>query len=358
MSREDEISAMTENIRLAEGEAFEADEAAIVSDFLKNNQEQSTLAIKILSVLGGLFATIAFLGFLFLSELLKSGIVISLTGLLFIAAAVWLSKQFDQLIIDTGSIAAFIAGFFLLSQGLYKLEANNNLISVILMIVALASLLVTRNYLLSLISMLIISGSILQLIINNDYDNFIHFYNSAFTLLLVYFTLNEARFITRLRKLAVLYDPIRAALTGSVLIGLCCIGKRHLIDLNPDYTWLSSITIIASIFYLVRIHLVQTGIEKSKDRIIVYGVASLILLPTLFAPAIAGALLIILLGFHVHFRTGLAIGILSFIYFVCQYYYDLDLTLLVKSGILFSSGILFLVCYLFIHKKTGNDEKI
>src|SRR5690606_13137026 len=82
------------------------------------------------------------------------------------------------------------------------------------------------------------------------------------------------------------------------------------------------------------------------------------LLPTLYAPSISGALLIVLLSFLVNYRTGFAIGIIALIYFVVQYYYDLNLSLLTKSIILFSSGTVFLVFYFFFTKMTKDNEKI
>ena len=46
------------------------------------------------------------------------------------------------------------------------------------------------------------------------------------------------------------------------------------------------------------------------------------------------------------------------IYFISQYYYDLNFTLLTKSILLFSSGVLFLLLYLFTHKNLTQNEKI
>jgi len=90
----------------------------------------------------------------------------------------------------------------------------------------------------------------------------------------------------------------------------------------------------------------------------IYALSILLLLPTVLSPAISGAILIILLSFLVNYKTSLVIGIAAFIYFVSQYYYDLHFTLLTKSILLFSSGILFLGLYLLTHKKLTSNEKI
>ena len=90
----------------------------------------------------------------------------------------------------------------------------------------------------------------------------------------------------------------------------------------------------------------------------IYILSALILVSTIFSPSISGGIVIVLLSFLVNYKTGLAIGIISIIYFVSQYYYDLNFTLLTKSIILFVSGIMFLLFYLFTAKNLNTNEKI
>ncbi len=85
---------------------------------------------------------------------------------------------------------------------------------------------------------------------------------------------------------------------------------------------------------------------------IIYILSVLLLTSTLLSPAISGAFLIILVSVLVHYKTGLAIGILAFIYFIIQYYYDLNFTLLTKSILLMSSGVVFLAFYIHFKKAT------
>ncbi len=116
--------------------------------------------------------------------------------------------------------------------------------------------------------------------------------------------------------------------------------------------------IIAAILYLLYQLLKTLQVSGVRQQAIIYICCVLVLAPALFAPAILGAILIILLGFYVNYRTALLLGTVAFIYFVSQYYYDLNLTLLTKSIILFVSGLLFLILYFFVHKKITTNEKI
>jgi uncharacterized membrane protein len=95
-----------------------------------------------------------------------------------------------------------------------------------------------------------------------------------------------------------------------------------------------------------------------REKTTIYALSFVLLLSTAMSPAIAGALLIILLAFMVNHKTGFAVGIISFIYFVSQFYYDLGYTLLLKSILMFSTGVLFMLIYLFTYKKLHANEKI
>jgi len=110
--------------------------------------------------------------------------------------------------------------------------------------------------------------------------------------------------------------------------------------------------------YLVYSIIKINEIKTVKSKVLIYALSVLILIPTIFSPSISGAIVIVLLSFLVNYKTGLAIGIISIIYFVSQYYYDLNFTLLTKSIILFVSGIIFLVFYLFTTKNLSANEKI
>jgi hypothetical protein len=335
----------------------EFDDDAIVSSYQKNNGTQS-LAIKILSVFGGVLASLAFLGFLLIAGLYDSKAGLLTFGCIFLFIAILVNKKYDKIVLDAVSVSFFILGFILLGFGFNQLDVNNNTICVMFVIIALASIVIAQNYILSFISILIISGSILTLILSNKYEDLIHLYVSAFALILTYWFLKEAKIVTTNKALFKLYNPIRIGLTFSFIAGFAFLGIRWIHWFSPGYVWLSSVIIISAISYLVSGLFDVLNITKKWHKAVVYIFTVLVLLPTAFSPAISGAILIILLSFLVNYKTGFVLGIIAFIYFISQYYYDLNFTLLTKSMLLFSSGVLFLVLYLFTHKKLTTNEKI
>jgi hypothetical protein len=351
-------TTLLDSIRLSDGAEFECNEKAILNEYQNQQENKSSLAIKVLSIFGGFLATLAFLGFLAIAGLYDSELGLLIFGIGFIVSAIWLNKEYDKLIIDTFSISIYVTGFALFAFGLSEMKVDENVIAILIGIIALCSLFITQNYILSFISVLAISGSFLTLIISNDLYGLIHLYIGVCTLLLTYLFLNEAKIISLNRKLSKLYNPIRIGLITSLLFGLITIGKRHLIPISQNHIWFSSIVMIFIIIYLVYIISRINEIESLKSKILIYSLSGLMLISTIFSPAISGAIIIVLLSFLVNYKTGLVIGVISFIYFISQYYYDLNFTLLTKSIILFSSGIVLLLFYLFTTKKLNTNEKI
>ncbi len=350
MKSKDDINTVLDYFQNAEDKPLEFDKEAIIAAYQKDDRNQS-LPIKILSVFGGILASLAFLGFLAISGLYSSDVALLVFGGIFIAGSIWVNKEYDKIIIDTLSVSSFIIGFILLGLGLGELRVDINVICIIFIAIALGSLSIAQNYILSFISVLIINGSILTLIIANKGYDVIHIYVSVLAFAMIYVFLEEAKIITTNKALAKLYNPVKTGLVFSFVTGLVFLGKKGVLPISPDYIWVSSIVIISVIVYLISKLFNVFNITETRHKISIYIFTVFVLLPTGLSPAIPGAMLIILLSFLVNYKTGLVLGITSFIYFVSQYYYDLNFTLLTKSILLFSTGVLFIALYLFTYKK-------
>ena len=349
---ENKTQTKLDYIAETEGDGFEFDQKAIENAYLLATEDQSSLAIKLLSIVGGLLATLTFFGFLMIAGLYNSEEGLIVVGVVFIGAAILLNIAYSKLIVDTISVSAYVLGLSLISFGLVSLNMDVNVVSFLMIILSLIVIFVAKSYILSFISVLTISGSFIALITNNFSYDFIHIYNGIILLLLTYVFLHEAKLLASNRLFSKLYDPVRIGLIISFIIGLVLVGKKGMFDNDSTaYMWQSSIITIPIAFYIISKILKVLSITTTKSLIIVYVSSALVLIPTALSPAISGALIIVLLSFFVNYKTGLVIGVVSFIYFISQYYYDLKLTLLVKSIVLFVSGVLFLLFYYFTYKK-------
>jgi len=341
-----------------EGTHFNCNRTALENDYANLEHEEGSLAIKILSIFGGFLATSFFLSFVFASGLFDTDWGLITFGLIIIAFAVWLNTYTSKLIVDTISVCSYAAGFLMLGLGLEMVHVDENIIGLICIVLSLLTLIITQNYILSFISILFINGSLLFLIAVNEVFSFMHVYNAALLLVLTYFFLHEEKVFKGSKIIAKLYNPLRIGLLVSAICGLIFVATKNIFDINIYYVWISSLIIIPLNIYVISIIIKIIGVEKANTKTLVYVLSVLFLIPSVFSPALSGALLLILLCFFTNYKTGFALSVIAFIYFVGQYYYDLNYTLLTKSIILFASGMVFLLFYFFLRSKLEADEKI
>ncbi|GHT67457.1 permease [Bacteroidia bacterium] len=322
-------------------------------------KREENILIKILSIVGGFLVMLAILGLLTLAGLAKSKTEMFVFGIGFVVGAIGCNKGLNNLLSDALSIPAFAGGLLLIGISGVEFDWHGNGICLIFIIIALCSLCIVQSYIFSFVSVLVLTGSVLSLILINEAYDWIFIYNSVAAGAVTCLFRTENQWLTKDSKFSRLYNPLRSGLVLSFLVGLFLTGKEGIIPLEPVWIWLSAVVpavvILCFTSNLLRLFRVKSVWNKS----VVYFITVLLLGVTAFSPALSGTFLIILLSFHANYKSGLGLGIISFIYFIIQYYYDLHFSLLVKSGLLFSSGILFIVCYLlFTHKKAKVNEKI
>uniref|UniRef100_UPI00404AA51F DUF4401 domain-containing protein n=1 Tax=Flavobacterium sp. TaxID=239 RepID=UPI00404AA51F len=344
-------------IQESEGETFEVQEQEIESVYQKLHDNQSSIAIKILSIFGGFFATYAFLGFLFMAGLYNSSEGIMITGFLFFAATITLNLLYKKIIITTISISAFVTGFYLVGFGLISLQYEMSSICLIFMLISVLTIWITKNYILSFLSIIIINNCIIYLIFDSHSYNFYHFYNGVLLLLTTYLFLNEGKLLADKRFPSILYNPVRIGLLVSLIIELVVAVKSSDFEFALSQIWISSIISIPLTVYVISRITKIIGITQNKTLSLIHGLSILVLIPTAISPLISGTLLVILLSFLVNYKTGLVIGIIAFVYAISQFYYDLSFTLLTKSIILFVSGLIFILFYAITHQKLNSNEK-
>lgn len=356
MTNRENITAMLDQLKSAGIEGLVMDEEKIQAEYSKENNHHS-MAIKVLSVFGGILASLTFIGFLFMAGLYDSSVALVITGALLLGLSVWLNKAFDTILIDTTSISAFLISLLLMAFGLTQMEVDFNLILIIFILLSLACLVWVQNYVYAFISIMVINGCLLTLIMSNETYDLIHVLILFLTVALLVIFQKEAYLITEYKKFITLYPPLRIGMVISLLTCLFMLSKGGLFPFQTQLVWFSSAVMITGILYTFESVFKAMGIEKTPQKNGIYGAAILLLAPTLLSPAITGSLLILLLSFRVNYKTGFAIGVISFIYALGQYYYDLHFTLLVKSILMMLSGLLFLALYFVTHKNLSTDEK-
>lgn len=358
MKNETMIREMIDSLKQQQGGGFEINEDDVVNEYEKKYANRSSLTIKILSIVGGLMASIAFIGFLFIVGVADSGGTLIVLGIMFTAIAILICNLADKLVLDTVGICGFIVGFILLAGGMAEGNVGENTICFWLIIISAVSFSVSKNAILIFISLLIFFGCFLVLIMTNQPHEMIHLLIAFNVVALAYWMLNEHAIITMGKRFCEVYEPVRTGVIFSLIINLWMTTSSSIYTRPIAFPWMSSLVIIPVLLYVVNRILDIIRVKELKEKAVAYFISSLILVATFFAPAISGALLIILLCFLVNYKTGFVVGVVAFIYFISRYYYDLDVTLLTKSILMMASGVLFILFYLLTNKKLTNDEKI
>ncbi len=353
----DDKKILLQQIRANEADGFEMNDQSILSEYERKLENNRGMAIKVLSIFGGILSSFAFLGFLFILGIYDSSSGMLVLGLGLVASAILLSNRFDKLIIDALSVCMYVVGFILLMVAFISLDFHEDAILMLSIILSLITLFFGKNYLLSFISVVAVGLSLLLLIISNDAHEAVHFYIVLYAVGITYFLLEEASLLTGASLVARLYEPVRIGLVVSLLMGILMLGRDRLIPSSNNFIWISSAAIIVCVLFTIRTILVDLQIGPKNKTYVIYVLSLLSLLPTVLAPAISGSLLIVLLSYKVNYKTGFVIGLVALVYSIGQYYYDLKFTLLTKSILLMVSGTLFLFFYFYL-KKQRSDEKV
>ncbi|WKK58089.1 DUF4401 domain-containing protein [Sphingobacterium sp. BN32] len=331
------------------------DRQAIETEFQKRDETQS-LPIKILSIFGGIMASSTLSGFLFSFGILENKLAQLIFGLIFLVGAIFFSRKTKMLLMDTIAVSGLILGFILLGLGLEDYHLSDEAALLIICIVATVSLNFVRNYIMTFILVLIACGTLLASLNAADLDNLSYFYVPALGLVLAHLYIKEARIISKRNFFSIRYNPIRTALTFCLIAGLIYLTLDSNFILTNYYALCSSLSFIVLSFVALNFVFEKLAIENKRTMILLYLLCLCCLLPTIFAPAISGAIFLILISFLANYKTGFVLGILLLLYAVSRFYYDLDISLLDKSIAMMISGAFFIILY-FVSLKLSRHEE-
>jgi hypothetical protein len=353
MKSENDITALLSEFQREGGDSFTYDGKAICAEYEKNHTQATPLAIQVLSIFGGL------LGTLFLSVFfgLAGYLVMTFFGIVFIVATIGINRYYDKPLLNTSTVSFYVAGFCLLGFALFTRDISSITVCLVFIVISLITLFIVQNFMLSFLAVLIINGSIVFIMANNHFFDELYIYIAVLIAALNYLFFKEAKIITFDTKICRLYRPVRIGLLFS-LIGVLILT---IIQTKTSYEtewspWglLPSMAGIAAILYLISHIISLLNVEKDEYKWMIYLFILLLLSPTILFPALPVSLMIILLSFRFNYKTGFVTGIISFIYFAGQFYYDLNFTLLVKSILMIASGVLFLLFFLFTRHKLAS----
>ncbi|WP_313189444.1 DUF4401 domain-containing protein [Sphingobacterium sp.] len=338
------------------GRELNVDQVAMDRDLVKDRHSQS-ITIKVLSVIGGILATGAFLLFLELAHFSSNHIPMLILSGIFFIASLWINKKYDRVILDTLSVCIYLLSFILFGIGYNKFDGYTDVPLFVYQALALITLLVSRSYILTFCAILISTGTFLAYFAYKEVPEFNNALLILVAVLFIYFTFNEGKLMKRKAIQGKRYLAIRTGLVFSYLICLYYCSRSSYMPNAWIIDWATSGVLIALMLWLINCLLNRFLCQESGKKIFIFLLVLICLGFTAMNPAISGSLLLLLVSFKVNYKTGFALGILAFIYFIGMFYYDLNISLLQKSIAMFVSGLFFLLLYLMIFKKSNSHEK-
>lgn len=317
--------------------------------------QKNNLTIQVVSIIGGILTAIFFLGFLALASIIRSEESSLIIGCLLIVATLTISRFVVKPFLDAMNITFYVAGCILF---IFGISANVNILFCSLLVISILTFFLTKGFILPFLSVILFNISL--------FGEIAHLFSSWYPLQVaivplvaafLFANLFETKLLARLQGNTSKYKPFHTGLFISCLIALSGASIDFLTTGMNE--WIISVFLwIGLLIMIQRIMRVMGGTNNLMKQIGIYGLSILICLPTVFAPYLSGSLLLIMVCFHFGYKTECGASLLLFIYAISKYYYDLNVTLLVKSITLFFIGIAFIVAWYYFTQKRTKHEKI
>lgn len=301
-------------------------------------------------------------------------VMIITTSLILIALSVWIGYKYKKYIFDLFSSFGYVIGLVFLGIGVMMLENSNgfhsddftySLLVVIYLVLALIVIFVSNNRLLSFLSVVLIGGSLLFFAMQSrpfgfqlDMEGcFCSSYNVILMTLFVLMSFFESKIMKHRRLYYYLYDAARiVTLVISVILSIWLMVEKKYG--NEACYYLQVVAVVSLSLWTISRFLKVMQIE-TKKRIWILAVSAVLLIPFSYMIPIAFiALLYVVCSFYSSYKTGFVLSVVSFIYSLMYFYYDMHVTLLEKSMALIVPGVVILLIYLFIRKKLEFHEEV
>lgn len=323
-------------------------------------EDSNSPIIKILSLFGAQLICGLVLGLLLITGLIEHKESQLTVGILSLSLALCIDIRNKTFVISSITMTAYIIGLLMINIAFASMNMSVEFAAGISMLITLISLLIRSSYLISLIAFISFNIATLLLLRHALIPYHETLLISTLIIWLYLWFIYEADIIFKLKRFASLYDPIKIGLI------LCILTFYFLSDLryNPLYDGMqvhyilveSGVAILGILLLSYRLFGLFE-VESIFYRLILLLILFFSLIATVYFPGISISLLIILLCFKNSFKTGLFLGIGSFIYFISRFYYDLSYSLMIKSFILIGSGLFLLLLY-YVLRQNFKNEKI
>lgn len=294
--------------------------------------EQSPWYVRTLIGVSAWIAAILFLVFVFSIDLLDSEESLLLLGMILLVLTIVIRWKVDQVFVNQLMLAFNLAGQAMFLIGL---SDNEELTATAILGVEIVLIVVYRDAVLRFLATLFAYAAVVSLGYMYDIPNALHALIILTACAVGVLWYHEAQFLTR--KSTAIYKSVRYGITLALLLLLI----PSMLAKIPVTDWWASTCGLLFVLLLVEHRLLNRyAISLSSATGIVVMICTVLFAgPLLTTPGIIAAVLVLVLGFQRGQRVLMGLALVFLVVFLIAFYYHLDVTLLMKSGILAISGI-------------------
>ncbi|WP_085899388.1 DUF4401 domain-containing protein [Kiloniella majae] len=319
-----------------------------INSFIQDQEQNPDIPVylKILSGIGAFIASICFIGFLVLIEVISFNNTVGAltTGVLFIAGAIGLyTVTYDDN--TTGKNFFLQVSFALMGTGKFLfIFATVEWFGESLLVIALSSFLITALtypfYRLHVERFMSSCGVLIVMLLNILWeDHLILPTDIAFNLFML-IQLVASGCLLLSPRIPAFFQPLSQALIVSLAISVLFLSSYNEFDYLGNHLFISPFisNILLALALTLLIIWAAGGKEYIKREPVIAGIIGSVFLAILSAPGILLSLGLMIFGYARHDRLFTLFGFLLLPVFLWLYYYNLDITLLEKSIVLVASG--------------------
>lgn len=330
-----------------EGLATEAARGPARAALAAEHAEHIPWYLRIAVGFGAWLATGFLLGFALSVAPLEGAVARLIVGTALIAGAVWFRPRATSDFRKHAAVAASLAGQGLVIAGLYELTDSARATAAVIVLMGMVLLRVMPDHIHRFLTAIAIVVAAYVTIVEEGRAGAFE----GVTVLLVAATALTWRFRLRERSAAwnALLRPAGYALIVALLVALVVGSSTQLGRVSFDAgSWLglgrvTTAALTMALVLLVRVIMdEQAGAPSPAAAFAAYAGVAFLALTTMSTPGIMAGAWVLALAFDRRDRVLVGMGVVFLLVFGAVYYYNMNLTLLEKSGVLAASGALLL----------------
>ena len=341
----------------------ETDDARSIESFIVSYHENKELPLYLRALIGvgAFFASLCLIGLVVagMSITSESGIIIS--GMLFIGLAIFLLKicandnSIKHSFITQSSFSFMAAGKLLFTAGVAINVSSQWGIPLALFFITIATY---HVYTMSVDRFLSVLGFFASIFFNVLFGNETAGQRELILNGLVFVQIIVCGFLLLHVRVEQKYKPIAYALVFSLIINVLYLSAQNEVGFwrDKEFIHLDFITLLLSLSLIFVIAWLVGSAKSLASEPCIIACVGVVLLGVISAPGVLLSIIIMVLGYAKHERFLMLVGAVLIPPFIFLYYFNLDISLLEKSGVLIGSGTALLIGHFYMSVKGWSKE--